>query len=124
MSLAQDYLDRRLKLDVEGYLRGEMPRPIALERAPLLENWRVVLLCELSGKLPLARLAGDMSLVGNVTHHPSHGEGELIRTAKLVWLDRYGKWARTKDRLFLLGQRSTLPSSSDELALDRRTHVD
>jgi hypothetical protein len=116
MSIAQDYLERLLKLDVEGHLRGEMPHPIALDDAPLLENWRVALQRKLIGKLRVAHLVGDMSLIGNVTDHPSHGEGELIRTAALVWLDRYGRWARTQDCLFLLGQRSTSPGSRDDLA--------
>lgn len=115
MSLAQDYLDRWLKLDVEGHFRGEVPRPIELARAALLENWRVTLSCKLSGKLPLAYVTGDMSIIGNVTDHPMHADSELIRTARLVWLDRNGKWARARDRLYLLGQRSSLPSSNDEL---------
>lgn len=46
MSLEQDYLDRWLRLDVEGYFKGHEPRLIELARAPLLEKWRVNLACE------------------------------------------------------------------------------
>jgi hypothetical protein len=46
MSLAQDYLDRLLKLDVESYLRGKAPGALALRAAPLLEDWRIERVCE------------------------------------------------------------------------------
>jgi hypothetical protein len=109
MSLAQNYIDRWLKADIEDYLRGHEPRPVELKRAPLLENWRIVLLSQLTDRPPLAYLAGQISMVGNVTNHPAHDDGELIRTAGLAWLDRYWRWARAKDRLYGLGERSAQP---------------
>lgn len=113
MSLVDDYLDRWLQLDIEHYFRGGLPSPVELARAALLENWRVVLSCELTGNP--SSLAGDMSLIGHVMDHPKHADGKLIRTATLVWLDRRRKWARTKDIIWRLGERSAPPSGADEL---------
>jgi hypothetical protein len=113
MSLAQEYLDRWLMLDIEHYFRGGLPSPVELARAALLENWRVVLSCELTGKP--SYLAGDMSLIGHAKGHPKHVDGKLITTATLVWLDRRAKWARTRDIIWRLGDRSAPPSGADEL---------
>ena len=107
MSLAQQYLDRWLKLDIENYFRGGLPSAVELAHAARLENWRIALFCELTGNP--SHLAGDMSLIGHVMEHPKHADGKLIRTATLVWLDRRRKWARTRDVIWRLGDRSTPP---------------
>ncbi|MFI5002536.1 MAG: hypothetical protein ACHQK9_21840 [Reyranellales bacterium] len=112
MSLADDYLDRWLRLDIEHYFRGGLPSAFELAHAAQLENWRVVLSCELTGNAP--SLADDMSLVGYVTGHPKHADGKLIRTATLVWLDRRAKWVRTRDIIWRLGVRWAPPSGADE----------
>ena len=111
MLLVDDYLDRWLRLDIEHYFRGGLPSPFELAHAARLENWRVVHSCELTGNY----LAGDMSLIGYVMGQPKHADRKLIRTATLVWLDSRGKWARTKDIIWRLGDRSAPPSGADEL---------
>lgn len=112
MSLAQDYLDRWLKCDVESYLRGHEPRPIELELAPRLESWRVDLARERTETPSLIVLKEAMLLTGQVSSHPKHTDGEPIETARLVWLDRSEKWVRTRDRLYRLGRRSN-PESQE-----------
>jgi hypothetical protein len=89
MSLARDDLDRRLRLEVEGYFKGQEPTSIELARAPLVEQWR-----------------GDVAHRPYVTGHPERADGELVTTTRLVWLDCNGKWARTKQRLYRRGDRS------------------
>jgi hypothetical protein len=106
MSLSQDYLDRWLQLDVESYFKGHEPRSIELARAPLLNNRRVNLVCERFETPSVIVLNNAMSLSGHVTGHPERADGELVTTTRLVWLDRHGKWARTKQRLYRLGDRS------------------
>ena len=100
-----------VKLDIEHYFRGGLPSPFELAHAARLENWRVVHSCELTGNY----LAGDMSLIGYVMGQPKHADRKLIRTATLVWLDSRGKWARTKDIIWRLGDRSAPPSGAAEL---------
>lgn len=52
-----------------------------------------------------------MSLTDHVTAHPDRTDGELITTTTLIWLDRNGNWARTKQRLYRLGDRSNATES-------------
>jgi hypothetical protein len=104
MSLAQAYLDRLLKLDVESYFNGRSPSALALKEAPVLESWWADIVCELKSDPP--HLAGEIALLGHATDHPKHADGQLIRTAALAWLDRHGMWARTRDGLYRLGHRS------------------
>ena len=106
MSLAQDDLDRWLRRDVESYFKGHEPRSIELARAPLLKDWRVNLVCERIETPSFIVLTNAMSLSGHVTGHPERADGELVTTTRLVWLDRHGKWARTRQRLYRLGDRS------------------
>jgi hypothetical protein len=103
MSLAQAYLDRLLKVDIASYFNGRSPSALALENAPLLENWRADVISELKRDPP--HVAGELTLFGHVTGHPKHADGQLIRTAALAWLDRHGKWARARDGLYRLGHR-------------------
>lgn len=105
MSLAQDYLDRWLRLDVESYFKGHAPRSIELARAPLLKDWHANLIYERI-ETPSSAVLNAMSLSGRVTGHPQRADGELITTTTLVWLDRHRKWARTKQCLYRLGDRA------------------
>lgn len=41
MSVAEAYLERPLKLNVQSYFRGKMPSQSALSNTPHLERWRV-----------------------------------------------------------------------------------
>jgi hypothetical protein len=111
MSLAQDDLDRCLRLDVEDYFKGHEPRSIELARAPLLKNWCVNLVCERIETPSSILLKTAMSLTGHVTGHSERADGMLVTTTRLVWLDRNGKWARTKRRLYRLGERSNAVES-------------
>jgi hypothetical protein len=103
MSLAQAYLDRLLKLDVESYLRGKMPSRLALAEASHLENWRVELACQAT--------VGSSSILFNaamvITGGAERSGGASVTTTPLVWLDRNGSWARTRDGLYRLGKRAT-----------------
>jgi hypothetical protein len=111
MSLAQDDLDRSLRLDVESYFKGHEPRSIELARAPLLKNWRVNLVCELIETPSIIVLKNAMSLSGHVIGHSERADGELVTTTRLVWLNHHGRWARTKQRLYRLGDRSNAAES-------------
>jgi hypothetical protein len=88
MSLAQDDLDRWLRLDVEDYFKGHEPRSIELARAPRLKNWCVNLVCERIETPSSILLKTAMSLTGHVTGHSERADGMLITTTRLVWLDR------------------------------------
>ncbi len=103
MSLAQDYLDRLLKLDIESYLRGKGPSALALSEAPLLEDWPVDLVFETTEGPSSILIEDAMVLTGRA----QASGGELIATTRLVWLERNGSWARTKDGFYRLGQRAT-----------------
>lgn len=89
-----------------GLFQGHAPRSTQLARAPLLEKWHVNLVCERIETPSCILLKNAMSLTGHVTGHPQRADGELVTTSRLVWLDRNGKWARTKQRLYRLGDRS------------------
>jgi hypothetical protein len=103
MPLAQAYLDRLLKLDIESYLRGKTPSPFALAEAPHVENWRVELACVAavgpSSILPKAAMV--------ITGRAGCSGGAPVTTTPLVWLDHNGRWARTRDGLYRLGDRAT-----------------
>lgn len=103
MSLAQDYLDRLLKLDVESYLRGKAPGALALRAAPLLEDWRIERVCEPTDGPPSVRLENATVITG----HTTHAGGGPVTTARLIRLDRHGQWARTGNGLCRLGQRAS-----------------
>ena len=53
MALADGYLDRWLRPDTEHYFRGGLPPAFELAHAARLENWRVVLTCELYWQRPV-----------------------------------------------------------------------
>jgi hypothetical protein len=93
----------RLRRAFEAYLHGETPSPLELSQAPLLDNWRVVIV-QIKDADPL-RL--HQVLVGSVTGHPQHGDIRTIRTSQLVWLDRNRRWARTWNRVYALGEHVT-----------------
>jgi hypothetical protein len=101
MSMEENDAAAQLKRAFEFYLKGEVPSPLELARAPRLENWRAVI-------LQLAR-EGDalrpvLVLSGRVAGHPELGDARAIRTSQLVWLDRHRQWARTWNRVYRLGR--------------------
>lgn len=80
--------ERKLRTDIESYLRGEQPPADA--KAERLEHWTPRIACGSTG-------AYAMTLCG-------HWEGGVVETGDVVWLDRRGRWARTQRRLWLLGE--------------------
>lgn len=102
MPLPHDDPDRLLKLDIKSYLRGKVPSSMALSEAPLIEDWCVDVVHETT-EFPSSILVEDaMVLTGRV--QPSGSE--LVAPTRLIWLDRNGSWARTRDGLYRLGQRA------------------
>jgi hypothetical protein len=87
----------------ESYLIGATPPPPEMAQAPLLENWRVLIVQVKRDAQPLRMLA---VLVGNVTRHPQHVDSRTIRTSQLIFLDRNRQWARTFNRVYRLGERA------------------
>lgn len=104
------------KFDIEGYFKDEAPGPIELTRAPLLENWRVNLVCKRVEAPSYIFLKNCMSPAVHVIGHPELADHEQIETVILAWLDRSGQWARAKDRLYRLGHRAVLSCGSEALA--------
>ena len=100
----------QLKRDFESYLKGNEPSSIELERAPLLENWRAVIVC-FSHREDLGML---LVLVGSVVGHPQHPDGTKIHTSQLIWLDRSRQWARTWNRVYRLGARGNDEADAGE----------
>jgi hypothetical protein len=115
MSPAHDYPSRGLNHDIEGYFRCHVSQPIKLELAPRLDSWRLDFVYGRTETPSLFVLKETMLLRGHVTAHPEHADGELIEIASLVWLDRYAKWARTRDRLYRLGRRSDVSESQEHV---------
>jgi hypothetical protein len=95
--------EARLQRAFESYLNGETPRPPELAEAPRLENWHVAIVHMKRDADPLRMLS---VLVGSVTGHPQHGGSVTIRTSQLIWLDRNLQWARTRNRVYRLGERA------------------
>ncbi|CUT13433.1 hypothetical protein BF49_4513 [Bradyrhizobium sp.] len=86
--------EKALRNDIESYLRGEEPPAKALAKAPRLEQWAP----GITGSpysLVLRGLAVGHQLVPN---------WKSTETAEVVWLDRKGRWARTRRMLWKLGQ--------------------
>ena len=102
------------KHEVKSYLRGEIPPPPELARAPLLENWRAVITQFRDAGDPLRMV---LVLTGRVVGHPRLPDERTIRTSQLIWLDRQRKWARTWTWVYRLGAPAgdgTDPEESEE----------
>jgi hypothetical protein len=94
MTTEEEDAGARLRRAFETYLTGETPAAAEMAQAPLLENWRVVVV----HLLPV--------LVGRVSAHPLLGDTGRLRTSQLIWLDRNRQWARTWNRVYRLGERA------------------
>jgi hypothetical protein len=102
MSIEEQEAQAELRHTFESYLRGETPSPLDLAPAPLLANWRVLV-------VQIKRDAEEFMfpvLFGSVTGHPEHGDIRSLRTSRLIWLDRDRGWARTWNRVYRLGERA------------------
>jgi hypothetical protein len=74
---------RKLLQDVEAYSCGEVPSPLNLLRAAVLENWEI-----------LVRRRGKefvMVVSGEVSRHPEIDDGTSILTSAVTWFDRNGQ---------------------------------
>jgi hypothetical protein len=100
MTVDEHDANASLQRAFEQYLRGETPSPLEMAQAPVLENWRVVIL-QVERQAEPSMLP---ALAGSVTGHPGLGDSKLIRTSQLVWLDRDRRWARTRNRVYRLGE--------------------
>jgi len=89
--------EKKLRNDFESYLRSEHPPLSEMERAPLLEEWIPAISRAPSGG------AYRLTLVGRPVGHPLQPDGKQMETDEVVWLDRMGRWARTKSKLWRLG---------------------
>jgi hypothetical protein len=102
MSIEEQEAQAALRRAFQSYMNGETPPQAEMEQAPLLENWRVL----------IVQVKRDMEefmlpvLAGSVTGHPQVGDSLTIRTSQLVWLDRDRRWARTWNRIYRLGERA------------------
>lgn len=78
--------------DVKAWLVGEFPSPVHLVTAPVIEEWQPVWINEAEGfVMKIEGMAAD---------------GERIRTSAVALLDRHFEWARTKNRVYRLGQQA------------------
>ncbi|MEH2530805.1 hypothetical protein V1277_002819 [Bradyrhizobium sp. AZCC 1588] len=111
MSMKEKNAMAQLRRDFESYMKGEVPSSIEIGRAPLLEHWRAVFVHVARKEDPKAML---LVLVGSVAGHPQHSDGTRIYTSQLIWLDRSRKWARTWNRVYLLGGRGNDEADTSE----------
>jgi hypothetical protein len=87
---------KKLRNDFKSFLRDEHPPQSEMEKAPLLEEW-----------VPAISRSADeyrLTLVGKPIGHPMQPDGKEWETTEVVWLDRRGRWARTRSRLWRLGK--------------------
>jgi hypothetical protein len=85
----------QLLRDIEAYTCGEVPNDLDLMRATRLDHWYVYI-----------RRRGKeyaMTLRGEVSRHPEMAASTSISTSELAWFDRKARFARTKNRLYALG---------------------
>ena len=86
-----------LARDIESYTCGERPSPLAMMRAPKLEQWYTAV-----------RRRGKefvMVICGEVHGHPEIAEGMSISTPAIMWRDRKDRFVRTATRLYRLGEQ-------------------
>jgi hypothetical protein len=82
--------------DVEAYSFGEVPSPLDLLRAATLELWDIAVRRRGKEFVMVAR--------GDVHRHPEIDDGTPISTSAIAWFDRKGRFCRTHNRLYALGQ--------------------
>ncbi|MCS3893301.1 hypothetical protein M2171_002434 [Bradyrhizobium japonicum USDA 38] len=82
--------EKKLRNDIESYLRGEEPPADEMDKAARLDGWAPTIARGPNGAYRMT-LHGRMLL----------GDGS---TGEIVWLDRRYRWARTRTRLWKLGE--------------------
>jgi len=95
----------KLRRDIESYTCGEVPSPLELLRAPVLNYWSA----------NVRRRGKEFVLVitGDVSKHDEYPDGENIATGAVAWFDRHGRFARTTARVFALRE-----PAGDEVPLE------
>jgi hypothetical protein len=88
-----------LRSDVLLYSIGDVPRPATLASAPILGRWHVVIVESKSAS------GREMRLRGTLSDHASIADGQVVQTARVVWMDRNCRFARTVNTLYRLGER-------------------
>ena len=73
--------------------RNTIPTQEELDKAPLLNNWRLI----------------GTSLYGHVTGHPRLGDRPNVRTSVVLDLEIEAGWARTLNTLYRLGRPAEVP---------------
>lgn len=89
--------EKKLPNDIESYLRGEQPPSDKMDKAPRLEEWAPVIARGPAGGC-------CMTLSGTPFGHPQQPDGKALETSEIMWLDRKYRWARTRARLWRLGE--------------------
>jgi hypothetical protein len=110
MSIEEQEAQAALRRAFQSYMNGETPTPSELAQAPLLEDWRMLV-------VQVKRDAEEIMLpvlTGRVTGHPQHGDIGNLRTSQVIWLDRDRGWARTWNRVYRLGERARDEGDSGE----------
>lgn len=102
--------EKELRIDIEGYLRGEQPSQDAKTTAARIDDWAPHISRGPHGEYV-------MTLVGRVSNHPVVSDGKVTETSEICWLDRKRRWARTRSRLWLLGEPEGNEITADGLEL-------
>jgi hypothetical protein len=105
--------EKALRNDIEGYLRGEEPSMDAMTKGSRIDDWAAVISRGRDGGYV-------MTLVGKVSDHPAISDGKVIETSQIVWLDRKNGWARSRSRLWLLGEPEGTEIAVDGGTCDRQ----
>jgi hypothetical protein len=85
-----------LESDIQVYQCGQIPSSIEMEESARLENWST----------EVRRRGSEFVVVvkGDVHQHPNISDGQPISTPAVVWFDRKGRFVRTTNRMYVLGQ--------------------
>lgn len=98
MTADEDGRQRRLKADVERWLKGMYPGKRMIFNAPVLHEWKIVW-------RPMNGIT-IMKIEGIISGSPTTTDGDVVRTAPIALLDRKFEWCRTLNTLYLLRQQA------------------
>ena len=84
--------------DIENYTCGEVPSPLEVLVAPMIDNW--------TSKVRRRGQEFICVVKGDVKRHPDFADGAPITTGAVLWFDRKGRFVRTGARVFNLGEQA------------------
>jgi hypothetical protein len=92
--------------DIESYTCGEAPSALDTLRAPLIDGWST----------EVRRRGKEFVLIvkGSALRHPDFRDGEPIATPAVLWLDRKGRFCRTTQQIYALGEPAEDVGGGDE----------